>query len=183
MRHLFLIVAALVMMAASAIGQLIVPSALAYETQSGRVVTARISYWTPGAPYDDIVGEWFALLAPGLSPASPTGPPFGQPWGGSPPPLELGIQWLGTPLSPPSGPVLLPFSQQQTGEAVPAPSVYGGCAWGYAAMGVGFSGPMDMAVWAIPAGLNISGWWVYFAGTTLSETYGRRYWGAWGMVR
>jgi hypothetical protein len=180
MRYL-LTLAVLAVLAVGARGQLILTSALALETPSGLEVRAAVSYWSP--PYDDIVGEWFAFLAPGLSPSSPTHPPYAEPWGGSPPPLGLGIEWLGTVLPAPSGPIFSAIPQVQTGEAIPIEGEFGGCAFGYAAMGSSLSGLMDVAVWAIPVSVSVMEVWVYFAGRTISEQFGPRYWGAWGRIR
>ena len=170
------------MMAASAVGQTVFPTAVSRHTTSGQVVTARIAYYSP--PSDNIIGEWYAFLCPGLSPYGPTTEPPVQPWVGHAPPVGLGPQWLGTPLPSPSGPVLDSLSQAQTGEAVPAPSTFGGCSWGYSAMGSAVSGPMDMAIWAIPQSIEIYGWWVYYVGVTTSAAFGGpRFYGAWGLVR
>lgn len=181
MRYLRLLVVWLVL-SVGAVGQLVLPSAIAYESPSGLIVTARMAYYSP--PFDNIVGEWYAFLCPDLSRYGPTTEPPIQPWHGADPPAGLGLQWLGTPLSPPLGPVFSYLTQAQTGEAVLNPSVYGGCSWGYSAMGFSMSGAMDMAVWAIPSSVEVSGWWVYYVGTTVSSAFGGpKFWGAWAQVR
>lgn len=160
--------------------QLLITSTRVHETQSGTETRATISIF--GAPYDNIIGEFLVFLTPGLTPESPTTNFLRGMWNGSPPPVALGWEWVGTPIQPTPGLVYSSTTGTFTGEVVPSSPVFGGAAFGYASMGQFLSGPIEIAVWANPVGVHPSGWHCFFLGATFSVTYGYGYWGVWGEV-
>ena len=178
--------------------QLIGPSAIEYETPGGLLVECRISYFM--APWSDIMGEWYAIIAPGLSwnspsfiPQGPSGVPI-SPWAGVGIPYGLEPQWLCNPLPSPSGPIINPWPPfGASGEAIPSPSIFGGCSFGFASYGppVGGpsvwlwrSGPIPVARLLLPPAIgSMRGAMVFFAGWTSHSPGTFRFWGAWGQVQ
>lgn len=134
MRRLLIIVVAA--LASSAPGQFIVsPTAVQYDGSSGLVVDCKMGYLVNATTYPSVASEWYAVIAPGLTPWGPSIQPTPF-WAGPGVPLGLQPQFIATPLPSPSGPVLDPFSGTVTGVAIPLASTFGGCAFGYVSSGL-----------------------------------------------
>lgn len=191
MVRIFLVLIFNLCLASPVFSQLIAPSAIESETTGGQLIECRVSYFM--SPWSDIIGEWYAVITPGLDPYSPSYTPSVTSWSGSRVPYGIETQWVCDPLPSPSGVVVNPWPPfVASGEAVPAPSVFGGCAFGFSSYGpplggpsawLWSSGPMPVAQFLVPPSIgSLRGTWVFFIGWTLHSPNIFRFWGAWGRV-